>query len=350
VEVLISEEADIDRASERLLAATVQPLVTDLEIAGSGILAVAPRHPGDVFRNQPLVLLASLDPSGGTLEIRGRHAGASRPWTWRQDLPSAGTDAVSTPMPLGALFGREAIEDCETLFAAGSDNEKEIERLGLRHRIASRMTSLVAVSEIPSVDPKAPRRRERLAVEVPADVSAEMAGIPCPSSTGMPMLRVGTVPCLGPPTAAPRGASRDLSFEMEDVAEFSRRPASRARIQVPSRLPIHRVTVLHVDGGTLILEFEVPVDGFELPADGNRAEVDLGDGSSRKARIVGRDSSPAGPHRAGTIVRLAFKLGWRAVWKRTELLIAVPARIHFASEVREVEVTLVLGPQAWLGE
>jgi hypothetical protein len=55
--------------------------------------------------------------------------------------------------------------------------DEEVEALGMRHRIVSRRTSLVAIAEEPSIDPSAPRRRQRLAVEMPYGVSAEGVGV-----------------------------------------------------------------------------------------------------------------------------------------------------------------------------
>jgi hypothetical protein len=91
---------------------------------------------------------------------------------------------------VGALFGREAIADLElTLAAAGSEQrvEAQIEALGMRHRIACRRTSLVAIAEEPGVDPKAGKRTERIAVEIPAGVSAEGSGLIMGAAMQAPM-------------------------------------------------------------------------------------------------------------------------------------------------------------------
>src|SRR5262252_7902315 len=52
-----------------------------------------------------------------------------------------------------------------------------IEACGMRHRIVSCRTSLVAIAEHVTADPNAPRRRERLAVEMPDGVSVEGTGL-----------------------------------------------------------------------------------------------------------------------------------------------------------------------------
>ncbi|PYU90819.1 MAG: hypothetical protein DMG08_16835 [Acidobacteria bacterium] len=202
VEILVGDDEDARVASRRLLRATVRPVLTDLEFKGSAVLALAPRRPQDVLEGQPLLLLAEIKPAGGQLEIRGKEAGTPETWVYRVEIP-AGKERGQVPslpatsIPLGALFGREAIEDLELQlagagrYAKGAALETKIENLGLRHGIASRKTSLVAISEDPTVDPKDPRRRERLAVELPAEVSAEgtgllplgIIGVPAPAST-----------------------------------------------------------------------------------------------------------------------------------------------------------------------
>src|SRR5439155_6016726 len=122
-----------------------------------------------------LVLLAEIKPSGGQLGIRGREAGTPEAWVRQLKIPvgketgqSTGRESDSLPttsIPLGALFGREAIEDLELQVAGagrgseGGEFEANIENLALRHGIASRKTSVVAISEGPTVDPKTLRRR-----------------------------------------------------------------------------------------------------------------------------------------------------------------------------------------------
>ncbi len=191
VEILVGDDDDARAASGRLLQASVRPVLTDVEVKGTALVSLAPARPQDVLEGHPLVLFAEIAPVGGTLEIRGRHAGASGAWVRQLEIPRARSEAITTPgsttLPLGALFGREAIADVELRLAAAGKGgeagafEADIERLGLRHGIASRKTSLVAISEDPTVDPRDPRRRERLAVELPAEVSAEGTGLTAPS-------------------------------------------------------------------------------------------------------------------------------------------------------------------------
>jgi Ca-activated chloride channel family protein len=350
VEILVGDQDDAGVAARRLLQATIRPVLTDIEVRGTGVISVAPRKPRDVLEGQPLVLLAEVRPKGGSIEVKGRAACACVPWVRRLEIPElrespegeapdAGGMRTSS-LPLGALFGRETIEDVELdLAAAGRDGgsgklEKEIERLGLRHGIASRMTSLIAISEDPTVDPKDPRRRERLAVEVPAGVSAE---------------GVGLMPCAAPLAFA------DICGEamlMEPVALKRRSPVRLLRSLLHREMPpsppsgpmvIEQAHVLNLDGQILVFEFEVPVDGFLLPHDGMKVHVSFEGEGSCSAQVLGHDSSKPGPHEAGLIVRLALRLEDHLSWAHRSATILWPCRLQwYGKEVESGHVELRL--------
>src|SRR5262249_22010792 len=142
------------------LAATARPVLTDLTVRGSALRELAPARPADVFAGLPLLLTAALNPAGGEVEITGRLAGTDDAWRPRFTVPAAAAVASKTALPIGALFGREIIADLEQELAAGNNIEHTsslIEMRGLRHRITSRRTSLVAIAERPAVDPTQPR-------------------------------------------------------------------------------------------------------------------------------------------------------------------------------------------------
>ena len=210
LELLIPLADDPAGAAARLRAATEAPVLVNVVASGSAVVGVAPERACDVYAGRPLTLLLELRAEGGTVELSGTQAGAVEPWRWSAAVPDAGaadpaataaaaSAHAATAIPAGALHGRERIEDLEMrLAAAGSGSsevrglEDEIEAAGLRHRIVSRRTSMVAISEEPTVDPQAPRRRVRLAVELPEEVSAEGTGYGV-----MPMMVVGATPLIG---------------------------------------------------------------------------------------------------------------------------------------------------------
>jgi len=101
------------------------------------------------------------------------------------------------------LFAREQVEDLEVSRAAGEAAgpiDRRIEALGLRHQIATRLTSWVAISDAATVDPNAPFRKTTMPHELAEGLSAEGEGL-------RPALPSGP---LGEPfavTAAFRGAA-----------------------------------------------------------------------------------------------------------------------------------------------
>ena len=359
VEVLVADDDDARAASRRLLRATVRPVLTDLEVGGPALVKLAPEKPQDVLEGQPLVLLAEISGTGGALKIQGNQAEITATWQYRVEIPAAGETketAVQSPgspgvtaLPLGALFGREAIEDVELQLAAvrhgrgHEELEDQIEKLGLRHGIASRKTSLVAISEDPTVDPKDPRRRERLAVEVPAEVSAEGAGLTQPL-----MMRARAMPT----------ALHEICFDAAEEASARMRPKlSRLRLgriaesfdwlkreaaKTPAReVLIRGARILYLKGPVLIFEFEVPETGFPLPAGGEQIHARFDDGSECSADVLGDKSSGPGPHQEGLTVRLAIKLAGRDSWDGREILLHWTGRVvPPGREPEELEISM----------
>lgn len=344
VEILVGDDDDAQAASRRLLQATVRPVLTDIEVRGTALVAPAPRRPQDVLQGQPLVFLAEVTSSGGELQIRANQAGAHEAWVHTIQVPAkiettgttaspCGTLLPASPLPLGALFGREAIEDLEMQLAATGRGpeagalETQIENLGLRHGIVSRKTSLIAISEDPTVDPKDPRRRQRLAVEIPADVSAEGTGLI--SSFRMPAM--GSLPLMSSSRARQFAPRTDMSYEFAERAEVPGDYESASfeeHLQAPivypeapfeeTGLQISGARVLRLDGSIIIFEFEVPATGFMLPNDGAVVSVGFDDGITAAAQVLGKESSTRGPHQLGLTVRLALKLEAQHTWRHRE--------------------------------
>jgi hypothetical protein len=170
-----------------------------------------------------------------------------------------------------------------------SDNlGREIEALGLRHRITSRRTSLVAIAEEPTVDPLAPRRRERLALEMPAGVSAEGLGL-----SGFYSISMLTMP----------GMAEEEVGQLRQVECLydSEHQISRLRMTEPVTV---KGTVLQFDSSELTLEFTVPVGGFAFPQDG---KVTVLHPRSNVVKIVPEKSTPAGSYEAGMVIRLTLR-------------------------------------------
>jgi Ca-activated chloride channel family protein len=353
-EIVIGLEEDAKKAAQRLLQATVRPALTDLAVQGSALLSCAPKKPADVFAGRPVLIFAEVKPEGGHLRVSGKAAGESPSWALEiPPLISGSSQGISsTPVAIGALFGREAIEDAEIDLAArngrSAELDEKIEALGLRHGISSRMTSLIAISENPTVDPRNPRRRERLPVEVPAGVSAEDAGV-LPSArlfamqsmvSGAPALRSRIIKIL---------SRQDALIEKLEQMDMLLNENAMA-LPPPGLITIKHARALSIDGRNLVFEFEVPVDDFILPGAGTKIRVEFDDSEETGfAAVLENESSKPGPYAAGLTVRLALKLkgrkndwnhnigdlSWPGRLKAGRAKVNVNVRIHIQLKVKK---------------
>jgi Ca-activated chloride channel homolog len=323
VAVLVEDTSAVATAAARLNRATIGPVLTDLTVSGSAVTARAPARARDVFAGMPVTLAVELDAAGGMIEVTGQLAGGH--WQRSIVVAGAGTAPAATraplPLPVGALFGREAIADLELERAGGlrspSDADQRIEMLGLRHRIASRLTSFVAVSETPAIDPRDPSRRVELPVETPFEVS--------PASAGMWMAR--SVPILH---------QSEKVLAVRALKELLARDYMGQECRLPSEPPsFHRKEwvegpsvicgrTLAVRGNRLTIEFEVPNDGFRMPR-GRVAVVVPGSAQRLAAIVVKRESTHAAKLRAGLTVRLVLEVADGGAWP-ADATIAIQVR------------------------
>jgi Ca-activated chloride channel family protein len=299
VESFVCGDAEVSDTVRRVVAATARPILTDVRIAAPTARGLAPARPRDVFAGQPLTVALELAPEGGLIEVRGQLAGSSDPWSFPIIVPPIASRENPLPIPLGALYGREAIAD---LTMSDGRDDARMKEIALRHRIASRVTSLVAVSEEPSVDPNAPRRRVTLPVEMPAYLSAEMVGLRSSS---------GIVSVLSRRYAASSEIEDEMDFGnlREDEPAFLRRSAPEggwlSRLLGRRRVLAIPARVLSVSGDLIILELESPSDEFMRPW--GEVEV-VHDGSViGRGSIDSSQSSPLGPHAKGLLLRLAVR-------------------------------------------
>jgi hypothetical protein len=341
VELFAMDLAGAHTAAAHLVTATRRPVLTDIRVAGSGVVHSAPLRPRDVLEGQPLVLTAELSPRGGSLVVEGVLAG--RPGVWQRvvELPPAGQagsswlKSASTTLPVGAIHGREVIADLEMEEAAGAERgatDRGIEGAGLRHRIVSRRTSLVAVSRTPTVDPRDPTRRETLVVELPAGVSAEGLGLldmrwGGPAGGGSPMIQA-SVAWEGPASFAEPEGDGMAEYDLAPPAPTARKrstPPSPPKLKESrasrgershwgsegSSEELEAEVVVHTPE-RLVVEFQVPRDGFLLPQ--GEVTVRLPDGRLLTGVVEPGEGTQSGPHPAGVRVRLALKATGGRSW------------------------------------
>jgi Ca-activated chloride channel family protein len=205
VEVILGLGEDPERGARRIVACTESPLVVDVTLEGSALLASAPARRSALFAASPVLASVKLRPEGGELVARGR----TEDGTWEQRVLVPACAPGEGPQAVVALFGREAVEDLEMDRAATgrTDADQAIETLGLEFQIATRLTSWVAVAEEPSVDPLEPLRRVKMPQALPYGMSMEGLGL---RSGGVPsagaMIGGGVAFAAAAPRAAAAGA------------------------------------------------------------------------------------------------------------------------------------------------
>jgi Ca-activated chloride channel family protein len=312
LELLVENESGAGSAAARLIVGTARPVLTNVSVQGTAVMGEKREWLRDVFAGQPLLVTVELGRQGGTLEVRGDLAGSNEPWIQRISVPAAGASGglSASPLPLGALHGRSVVGELEIRRAGSfgrdvSTLDSRIEALGLRHLIATSRTSMVAIEETPSVDPRQPSRRVKLAVELPAGVSAEGVGLKYAEAMGgmfdqRQMLRLGT--------PAPTESLRRVLYSLPTVA--------RKGGPGPSEVTITPSGVSWLEPGVMLIEFVTLHDDFELPEGAVDLKVRTTDGRTRvlHGRVSESKSTPRGPHNAGMVVRLVIGIEAKDAW------------------------------------
>ena len=185
VEVIVAPGEPVTDAVRTLMTRTGDPQVVDLQVSGSAVLDVVPRRLPDLFAESPAKLAVALRAEGGTLVVSGRTAQGS--WTQRVEVPATAPDSGTRAAV--QLFGRMQVADLEVDRDAGEGRgvDPQIEAIGLRYQIATRMTSWIAQTTQRTVDPTDPTRTEVMPHLLPAGMSAEGVGLRTPQTQAAAM-------------------------------------------------------------------------------------------------------------------------------------------------------------------
>jgi len=336
VEVVIGLGEDPERAVSRILARSVAPVVTEIEASGSALLELAPRKIPDLFAGAPVLVSARVRPEGGEIVLRGKSARGA--WEERVRVAPAisgeGSDAVV------ALYGRERVEDEEMQIAAGTDAraaDAQIELLGLSYRVATRLTSWLAIDSQPSVDPRDPSRRVEMPQALPYGMSVEGLGLrasaPTLAAAGGNMNRTRTRSALvqgraAPPTLArpaaaapaPSAPRREMT-ELDDLdgdekleamaePEVAKKPTFFERVRGAFT---DRSSAIVAWIGRIVVEaegrltIEIVVEGRTLDWK-SALDAMLVDrsGSSQRVAVDATRTTRAGTYESGTVVRFTL--------------------------------------------
>jgi Ca-activated chloride channel family protein len=294
VEIVLGLDEAVTPHVARLLAHTCAPLLTEVTLAGSALIGLAPSAVPDVYAGAPLRAAVKLVPEGGELIVRGRTAAG----IWEERLAVTPTAPGRGNPAVVALYGREAVDDLEVRHAAGDEAvDAEIERFGLAFQIATRLTSWVAIAEEPSVDPTRPMRRERMPHALPYGLSIEGLGLraPTPEIGGF----TGVVYEMRAPRLSLGMAAPSSSVVPRTVERVLGTPGGlRRRPRLIARLVLRKGREL---------TFEIAVDTtFDWAPDG--VMVVWPDGTKRRAEILEPSTTARGVVVDGTMIRLMVRL------------------------------------------
>ncbi|MFT3912721.1 MAG: VIT domain-containing protein [Anaeromyxobacteraceae bacterium] len=307
------------RAAALLVAHTALPVVTELEVTGSAVKAVAPARPGDLHQGAPSLVALELHPAGGELVVRGRTAEGA--FEHRRSVPAAAPGEGPAAVP--ALFAREAVEDLEARIASGDPDhrrlEAAIEKLGLELQIATRLTSWVAISEEATVDPSSPTRREVMPHALPHGMSAEGLGLrhalpvmaaPARSVVLFQRALVESVQ-LEDVEAAPMDAEPSLKEEKAKRTRAAKPSAPKAmppafsmgpRPAAPAgRAAAHRARIVLREGNRLVLELTLGSEVTWAPPE----NAMLSDGARLPVLVEG--TTGAGTYGPGLVLRVTLE-------------------------------------------
>jgi Ca-activated chloride channel family protein len=175
-EAIVGPDEAVSSVTAELLARTGDPLWVDVTVSGTAVREVAPKAIPDLLAGRPSRVALRLAPEGGSVILTA--LGPQGPVTHEQHL--APLAMGSGRRVLATRFAREAVDDLELALSGGAAQatvDAAIEALGLRHRIATRLTSWVAVTEEATVDPGDPLRKVTIPHELPHGVNAQGVGL-----------------------------------------------------------------------------------------------------------------------------------------------------------------------------
>jgi Ca-activated chloride channel family protein len=331
-EILIGLDEDPERGVSRILAATRLPVVTELALGGGALAGLAPRRLPDLLGGKPVLAAVRLTPEGGDLTVRGRTPGGP----WQERIMVQSIEPGHGPTSVIALYGRETVEDLEVDLAAGGNRgeiDTTIERIGLEFGIATRLTSWVAISEEPTVDPRRPVKYERMPQELPYGMSAEGLGLRGPRSAGpratgpitgefsLDALDISAERItLGVPSVQMEEARRDSAPAEAPAATRTKRwrifggPKKKELPPTPSPAPREGERDRYFGRWVGVLRDSIQVLAFEVtghslawdPA--TVATVVLRDGTQKEVTVDDAATTLIGPVEPGRLLRLGLAL------------------------------------------
>ncbi len=164
---VIRELGEVEARMGELFVRLDRPMLSGIDLHWPDAAEVFPERVPDLYFGEPLVIVARLPVLQGELDIGGQ----TREKPWRSKLRLDPLHVIQAE-GVSRLWGRariEAIEDAVRAGLAEDEGRKLIVETALRHGLASRHTSLVAVERTPRRAADAPLQATDIANAAPAD-------------------------------------------------------------------------------------------------------------------------------------------------------------------------------------
>lgn len=316
VEVLIGPDEDIERGTKRLVDRMRAPVLTNVEISGSALVACAPESCPDVFEGAPVVAGVALSPEGGDLIVRGELAyGEVRQGHPYRVATEAWIQKIAVPPRVGgegnqaipALYAREHVADLEVRWTIGDTRtiDREIESTGVAFQIATRLTSWVAIDEDSHVE--GPSRHEVQPQELPYGTSMGSFGL---RAAGAPMQKTmmysGSETMLGGVDFSTEETTGSMASYDEAAVPMGYASAPPA----PSSAASYPVSYKAVS----MSPQPAPIQHEQSRA-----------GASKRGSVMRKEIAPEAPQMLSQPATYPTKRGRRSVWLVLVLLLAVIA-------------------------
>jgi Ca-activated chloride channel family protein len=183
----VADPAEVAAKMGELWRKLDAPAVTDLALrfGGTAPAEIWPERLPDLYRGEPLVILAKLDPNESSATLLGKQLGQN--FTRSLELNRAGfstTPSKRKQRGVHRLWARRKIEGLMDRVIEGTPEEQirpRVTALALEHHLVSKYTSLVAVDKTRSVD--APGHSVAVANAVPAG-NAMFGNLPSTATPG----------------------------------------------------------------------------------------------------------------------------------------------------------------------
>jgi Ca-activated chloride channel family protein len=161
----IGDAAQVQSRMDDLFTKIGQPVVTGLAAKLSGQVAITPDPLPDLYRGEPVLMMAAAKTLTGNLELTGMIGDTP----WSVTLP---VDKAAQGKGISKLWAHRKVADLEVASTMGTLEQDQANKMilavALEHQIVSSQTSLIAVDKSPKRPADQPLTRAEVPLNLPA--------------------------------------------------------------------------------------------------------------------------------------------------------------------------------------